>query len=165
MQNFKCVAGSSFSDVCLNTYGSLDYYIKMCGDNGVEPNDIPYSGQIIAWDDTLVVNQTIQRTTTNSNIIYATLYGSNTQNNIPMAQKYADPNEATYTASADGETVFTIIAVQGADKVFDVAIGIQQLLPGQYSVNLSTGVFQLLGGLSLSTGETLFAMYTKIVNY
>lgn len=74
MRNYKCVNGQSWSDVCLNTYGSLDYYVKMLNDNSVESDSIPYSGQLIIWDETLTVNQTVRTKVFQNNIIFATCH-------------------------------------------------------------------------------------------
>lgn len=73
MVPFNCISGSSFSDVCMNTYGSMDQYVKLLNDNGLTPDSVPYSGQIVMWDDSLVSNQSIQQVQDNSGIKYATL--------------------------------------------------------------------------------------------
>ena len=59
-------------DVCLNTYGSLDSYVKLLNDNGIEPDSFPESNQAVQWDNTLVVNQTIRTVTVKKNITYST---------------------------------------------------------------------------------------------
>lgn len=73
MRMFECQEGQSLTDVCLNTYGSIDYFIKLLNDNNLSPLDVPFSGQIVYWDDSLVENQSIQLLITKNNIIFATM--------------------------------------------------------------------------------------------
>jgi hypothetical protein len=77
MQQYRITAGQSFTDVCMNTYGSLDYYIKLLNDNNVSPDDIPYTNQVVTWDETIIADQTIYISTTQAGIIFATLAGDN----------------------------------------------------------------------------------------
>jgi hypothetical protein len=73
MRIFECQEGQSFTDVCLNTYGSINYFIKLLNDNNLSPLDVPFSGQKILWDDSLVENQSIQSLITKNNVIFATM--------------------------------------------------------------------------------------------
>ena len=73
MQKFNCVSGSSWLDVCLNTYGSLDYFVKMVNDNNITPELPPVSNQPVFWDNTLVENQSTSNTIKAKNIIFATI--------------------------------------------------------------------------------------------
>lgn len=73
MQKFNCLDGSSWLDVCLNTYGNLDSFVKMLTDNSIFPESPPISGQQIVWDNTLVENQSITKTIQSKKIIFATL--------------------------------------------------------------------------------------------
>lgn len=161
MRQFNCVFGSSWTDVCLNTYGSLDYYVKLLNDNGVEPNQQPYSGQPIVWDETLVQNQTISTTIRKNNIIYATLTGFGNQVN-PISTMYKDPLNAQYVATSDGETVITITALQG-NEIISVTKEVKQLLTSEYIFDAIAGTVTLVGGLSLAEGESLFVLYKKTV--
>jgi hypothetical protein len=78
MLQYKCVEGQSLEDVCLQTYGSLDFILKLIKDNGFNNiNNIPYSGQIITWDELLTVDQLVNQTATNGGITYATRYLEN----------------------------------------------------------------------------------------
>lgn len=55
MKEFKAISNSTIYDVCMNTYGTLDYLVKLLVDNNI--NDInvnPTNGQIFLYDDTLV---------------------------------------------------------------------------------------------------------------
>jgi hypothetical protein len=160
---FSCVSNSSFSDVVLNTYGSLDYYVKLLNDNGISPNDVPSSGQQVSWDENLVVNQSIQTLLTANNTIYATLFGTPNQTIIPIAMMYKDTLSASYTASIDGETDITITDLQGSEVV-QVIKEIKPLLDSEYTFTSNTGKVTLIG-TSLSDGETLFVLYKKTINY
>ena len=162
MQIFSCVSNSSFSDVCINTYGSMDNYIKLLVDNGLEPNEVPYSGQQVQWDNLLVSNQSIQSLTASNNIVYATLFGANNQNNIPMPQQYSDTRNVSYTASADGENNITITELQG-NQIVQIEREVKPLLNTEFSFNSATGVITLTNGLA--NGETLFVIYKVLVNY
>lgn len=61
------VTGQSLYDVCLLTYGSIDYIVKLATDNGItDLNDINLSGKTMIYDDTLVVNQALQQQLNNN---------------------------------------------------------------------------------------------------
>lgn len=69
MQQFSAASNSTIYDVCLNTYGSLDFLVKLMLDNNyINVNTYPTSGQVFIFDETLIANQAVQ----NVNIIYAT---------------------------------------------------------------------------------------------
>lgn len=70
MAEFKAVDMSTIYDVCLNTYGNLDYLVKLMVDNGHPGvNEYPVAGQIFVYDETLVYGLAMQK---NNNITYAT---------------------------------------------------------------------------------------------
>jgi len=140
----------------------MDLYVKMLVDNGLEPNDVPYSGQQIIWDNALVNNQSIQQTT-NSNIIYATLFGTPGQNQIPTIMKYSEDFNASYTATTDDETVITVTDLQGA-KIVQIIKEIKPLKDTEFVFNSTAGTITLVSS-SLATGETLAIIYKKIINY
>lgn len=72
MQQFNCQAGQSWIDVCLNTYGSINYLSKLLSDNAQEINVSPKSNQSILWDDSLVVDSSIKAQLTNRNAVLST---------------------------------------------------------------------------------------------
>jgi hypothetical protein len=75
MLQYKAVEGQSLLDICLNTYGGLDLMSKLLQDNNIENINItPFSGQSFVWDETLTIDQAVNQTSQNSNIIYATEY-------------------------------------------------------------------------------------------
>lgn len=163
MRQFNAVYGSSLSDVCLNTYGSLDFYVKLLNDNGVEPNQLPYSGQPFMWDETLVFNQTTQSLINANGIIYATLLGYGVPEQVnPVITMYKDAIGTNYTATTDGETVITISALQG-NEIVQIEKEIKPLVAAQYIFDPIAGTITLLEGLSLVTDETLFVIYKKTI--
>ena len=73
MQIFNAVSGQSLLDICLNTYGSLDFLYKLIQDNGVlNANTAILSGQLFTWDDSLVINQQVNRAYAASGVVYST---------------------------------------------------------------------------------------------
>ena len=164
MQRFNCASGSSFSDVCMNTYGSMDYYVKGLNNNGISPNDVPESGQAFMWDASVVNDQTLQHVTNTNNIIYATLFGLPGQPNIPTVGQYSDTRNTSYTASSDGETVITLTILQGA-QIVQIEKEIKPLLASQFIFNAVAGTITLTDGISLVKGETLAILYKVTINY
>jgi hypothetical protein len=80
MQQFNGVQGQSLMDVCLNTYGSLDFFFKLLRDNGIaSANSTVITGQVFIWDDSLVQNQQVNQAYAASGIIYATEIGASQQ--------------------------------------------------------------------------------------
>lgn len=73
MTKFNTYNGQTYSDVALNTYGSLDYYVKLLNDNGLSPEDTPQSGGSVEWDTNIVRDQSVQTLITQNNIIFATM--------------------------------------------------------------------------------------------
>lgn len=54
--------GQSLDDVCLNTYGSLDFKLKLAVDNNSATlNYAPIPGTIFEYDPSLVVSQVLQQ--------------------------------------------------------------------------------------------------------
>lgn len=160
---YRCINGQSYSDVILNTYGTMDLYVKGLSDNNGEPNALPVSGQIFKWDNTLVNNETTTVLINKKSVKYATLigFGIPVQPN-PNMSTYKDPLSTSYTASADGETTITIAALQGCEVV-QVTKEIHPLTTSQYTFNQTAGTITLVGGLSLVKDETLFVIYKKTV--
>jgi hypothetical protein len=93
MQNYNCVNGQGWLDVCLNTYGSLDYFIKLINDNNLTPEIPPVSNQSVVWDNSLTVNQSIRNTITSNNVIFAT---------YPFQVEYLLNNDGTTMLNNDG---------------------------------------------------------------
>jgi len=72
MQQYKSRNGQSLQDVCLSTYGSLDYIYRLIQDSGIDNIDyVPKTNDIFYYDINIVVNSTVNRTRI-GNIYYAT---------------------------------------------------------------------------------------------
>ena len=162
---YNCIAGQSFSDVVLNTYGSMDYYVKGLNDNGFSPNDIPNTGQRFMWDNTLVKDESTAILINNNSVKYATLTGFGTpeQPHLNMGQYY-DTRAASYTATVDGETVAAIILTQGAIAV-RATLEVKDLLDSEYIFNSTAGTWTLVAPKKMAKGQTLFVLYKVLVNY
>ena len=60
IQSYTAVSGQSLLDVCLITYGSMDYIVKLANDNGItDLCTYQLSGKVFTFDSSLVVNQVI----------------------------------------------------------------------------------------------------------
>jgi len=134
MQVFSAIAGQSIFDVCLNTYGSLDYLTKLIHDNGIVNVDGDvYNGQQFIWDDTLVQNQQINLAFQQSGTFYATDIGGNgsvyyviknpslpvippssvNPPPSPTQQTYQVVYQTYFTSNADGLTSAIISDING----------------------------------------------------
>ena len=52
MKKYIAQIGQSLIDICLGTYGSLDFINKLMSDNNIDDINIsPISQQIFIWDD------------------------------------------------------------------------------------------------------------------
>lgn len=183
MDIFKSVDGQSLCDVCMNTYGSMDFFFKLVQDSNVlDGNQMPYTSQQFNWEKSLVIDAQILRTTTIGNIIYATspsgngntffvITGGGTPlppNNgggggyIPPSNQnmYQKTSSTNYTATTDGESVITFVPLQGKG-ILQIERNIQPMLPTEYSWNTTTGALTLTNPMML--GETLFILYTEMI--
>lgn len=74
-EKFNSIAGQSLIDVCLNTYGSLDFFAKLVQENGIEDLDaLPASGTIFLYDKQQVIDQQVNRVVTLGKVRFATGY-------------------------------------------------------------------------------------------
>lgn len=78
MSVYTAVSGQNMYDVCLITYGSLDFVVKLANDNGISDlNNINLTGILFTYDNTLVVNQVLQQQLNkNYGTAYANVTGS-----------------------------------------------------------------------------------------
>lgn len=179
---YNCQNGQSFSDVCLNTYGTLDDYVKLLEDNNVTPDSAPYSNEALNWDDSLVVDQTIYQKTTGSGVVYATNFGINNNNYFQVlgtenptiltvnpapiipaggTSMYIKPMSLFYTAPSS-ESVITIVDLQGMN-ILQIEREIKPLKNTEFIFNSTTGVIEFVGIDPLAEGETLFILYTQTI--
>ena len=172
MQIFNSIDGQSVLDVCLNTYGSLDYVGKMMSDNGVELST-DMAGRAARFDDTLIADQVITKTAKAATLFSPLPSSDNTQSLSIISRKYSTGADLTpqstdnmkiendyYVAGTDGVTTATLSGRIGWDVKL-VIKEVKPLLPSEFTWNKTTGALALLGGLSLMTNETLFFLFTK----
>lgn len=69
--NFTCRYGTNPFDICSNTYGVLDLYIKMLNDNDIDNDFIP-NGQVLTMDSSLVSDPNIYNETTANDVFFST---------------------------------------------------------------------------------------------
>jgi len=190
MRIYSAIAGQSIYDVCLQTYGSLDYLYKLMQDNGVEGLDEQiYSRQEFTWDDSLVVNQLINAAFSATNQLYSTdmtslgnVYFVTQQSpiigipNVPSAP-YVPPVAAgiytvilstSFTSNQDGITQVTPLDINSNNligyDIVQVEREIKPLFNTDWSWNKATGVLSLLNGKTIDAGESLFILYSKTVS-
>lgn len=185
MQVFNAIAGQSIFDVCLNTYGTLDYLYKLMQDNGfVNINTSVSSGQPFSWDDSFVFNQALNVNYAANGIKYSTdvsgngsvYYVSNGGDpfvpSYPVSggpitpQTYQMVLNTSFTSNADGTTVITPTDINGSSiagfDIVQIEKEIKPLLASQFIWNKATGVLTLVGN-TCDNGESLFILYSKIV--
>jgi hypothetical protein len=169
VKTYKAVDGQSIFDVCLQTYGSLDFLMKLVGDSAFDSiNGDPYSGQQFSYDDDLIVDQL---TGGSKGSKLATLYSppavdkSGSSGALTLITKtYATGQKSflgfpiptitmTYTSDtdhftsgSDGVTSFTMASWIGWD-LLAVEHEIKPLRKSDYTWNKSSGLFTMLGGL------------------
>jgi hypothetical protein len=167
--------------VCLNTYGSLDFFYKLVQDSNIPNADaIPATGQQFLWDRELVVDTQVLRTTTLGNIIYATVSGTNgntlsvtigtgqpippTGGGVPLpptaTNVYQKTSATYYTATTDNESTVTLLGLI-SKNIIQIERNIQPIIPTTYNWNNTTGVLTLDD--ALMTGETLYILYTEMI--
>ncbi|HVX01015.1 MAG TPA: hypothetical protein VHA52_11345 [Candidatus Babeliaceae bacterium] len=89
MNNYYATMGQSLYDICLNTYGSLDYLLKLMLDNSITTlSHMPGPDQQFVYDTTLVANQQI----TQLNYVYATIANDTIENNSTNFNDNFDEN-------------------------------------------------------------------------
>ncbi len=182
MTTFTAIFGQSIFDVCLNTYGSFDYLLKLITDNNIPNiNYTPYSGQQFTWDETLTADQAVNQTSQNAKIIYATATLKNTAivSVVRITEgegfdvpKYYQPINKTslnyyqvtleyqYQAGG-GENSFIVTDLIDGD-VIQITRETQPLKLAAYSFNKNSGQITLTGA-PLEQYETVYIIYSKIV--
>lgn len=182
MTTYQAIFGQSIFDVCLNTYGSLDYLLKLITDNGVPNiNYTPFSGQQFAWDETLTEDQAVNQVSQNNHIIYATATLKNTSiisvvrvsegEGFEVPKYYQPVNKVSlnyyqvtleYQYSAcGGENSFIVTDLIDGD-VIQITRETQPLKLAAYSFNKNSGQITL-NGAPLDQYETVYIIYSKIV--
>lgn len=191
MTTFTAIAGQSIYDVCLQTYGSLDFLFKLMQDNSIAGLNVGVlSGQSFIWDETLVVNQQLNSAFASSGINYATssstlgsVFFVNTIQGGQVIQPNPTPTGGTggsggggayaitlgtsFNSNADNVTIITPLDINGNTLVGVDIVQIEKetkpMISSDYSWNKATGVLTLLNGNTCDQGMTLFILYSKII--
>lgn len=155
MQTYNAIAGQSLYDVCLQTYGSLNYLFKLMQDNGITGlNETVSSRQPFVWDDTLVVDQLVNAAFAATNTRYSTdmaglgnvywVVNQGAINSVPnqTPTPYTPPAPqgsyqvtlaTSWTSPADSTTSFTPLDINGNTlvgcEVIQVEMEIKPLVP------------------------------------
>lgn len=160
IQEFIACDQSTIWDIVNNTYGSVDYIVKLMEDNGFpNVNTYPVNGQVFLYDDTLVMNQNTQQTAAGS-VKYATRERTTTNDET---MKYYEQNfEDQYTSAADGETVIVRTDLIG-NRIVQMEKETKPVNIGDFLFNPSTGTIALQNGATLDAGQTLFIIYAVII--
>ena len=62
MSTYTAVTGQSTYDICLITYGSLDFLVKLVNDNGItDINNTALTGIAFTYDNSLIVNEILHQ--------------------------------------------------------------------------------------------------------
>lgn len=156
MQTYKATDGQSIYDVCLQTYGSLDYLFRLMQDNGITGlNESVVSRQQFTWDDSFVTDQQINAAFAASNTTYSTdvsplgsvYYVVNNGGAIvpnqpsepysppvsPSSNTYQMVYNTTFTSGADSTTVITPLSISGGSlagyDILQIELEIKPLIP------------------------------------
>jgi hypothetical protein len=176
MRTFNAIAGQSIYDVCLQTYGSLDYLYKLMQDNGIQGLNEPVSSrQPFVWDDSLVVDQVQNAAFAASKTYYSTdmaglgnvyyVVERGPITNIPNQpstpyqpggggpDSYIVTLNTTWTSGADGTTVITPLDINGnslaGSDIIQIELEIKPLIP-EGQVNAQYVWNKALGVLTLT---------------
>ena len=181
MLNYYAVYGQSLPDICLNTYGSMDYFYKLLQDSGIaDANQVPYTGQLFVYDPTVIVDVSVNRTTTLNNIRYATANAGNgntyylttggTGNPKPhnpppqpptIYNMYEKVSALNYTSISDtGETSIVIPTLTGK-TIVQIERNIQPYKTSEWSFNKTTATLTLTE--PIFKDETLFIIYKEMI--
>jgi hypothetical protein len=181
MITFYAVSGQSLPDVCMNTYGSMDYYFKLLQDNGITDADsLPSTNFPFLWDNTLVVDAQNQRTIDLTDLKFATANSGNGNTfsivsgapSTPLiitggggtpaitSNMYQKTSATSYTATTEGETAITLLPLQ-TKSILQIERNIEPLLTTEYSWNSTTGVLTMVNPMSI--GESLYILYTEMI--
>jgi len=160
IQEFVAVDQSTIWDVVNNTYGSVDYIVKLMQDNGFQNvNAYPDNGQVFLYDDTLVVNQNSKQTSV-APLKYATR--ERTTTNDENMKYYEQVLEDQYTSAADGETIVVRPALIG-NRIVQIEKEMKPLYETDFLFNPSTGTITLQAGVTVDNGQTLFILYATVI--
>lgn len=91
LQSYNSTNGQSIYDVCLMTYGSLDYLSKLIIDNGYGSADNYPGNKIFIWDDSLIVDSVAYNQMQQSMAVMATAKGL-----FQLATNQSNQNQSSF---------------------------------------------------------------------
>lgn len=189
-KNYSAVQGQSNADVCLQTYGTMDYIIKLLQDSGIDNiNAKPKSQQQFKYNDTLVFNQGVASQFLLNDTIYATDAGPNGSVYYIIEQPVPpttikppvsipeQPNNDTmltsveqtqFTSSVDGTTVIGLTDKDGNSmagaNVVSVEVEIKPLKTTEFVWNKTLSQLTLVNGAVADSGQTVFVLFTRVIS-
>lgn len=191
LQTYRAVNGQSAYDVCLNTYGSLDFLYKLLQDSGAgSVDDEVVTGQPFYFNDDLIVDQIISAGLKGAKL--ATMYSpavqvaTDGQQSLKIiSQQYATALPAGNLLAPDGsgQIITNMYEITKADNYTagaenEVTVAMPQWIgwgmtlvikegmpvkPVNYTWNGVTGQLALLNGLALSKDETIFMLFNSLI--
>lgn len=183
MKTLTAKAGQSLFDIALQTYGSLDYLVKIAKDNafGSVTGKVP-SRRAFIWNENFIPYQKGNSIYNRSNTVLATdsaNYGNVffiPDDVMPQGDPIIPQPETeetmtlgtSYTSNADGTVNIVLADVDGNPltgcTIVQVEIEVKPLKQtGDYTWNKDTSTLSLLGGLTLDKDATAFILYNKTV--
>lgn len=165
MQQYNCQNGQSWYDVCLNTYGSLDYLGKLVSDNGGELNVQPTTNTVIYWDQSLVKDSSLLSLIKNNGYVY------NTGVSIPLPyiQKFtAGVSPITFTPDGSNGWDVGIVAnpstvqLPSGQSIDFVNYNIHHYVGGVETINLNGN---LTANDTINTGANGAGVYEVNLSY
>ncbi len=165
MQQYNCQNGQSWYDVCLNTYGSLDYLGKLVSDNGGELNVQPTTNTVIYWDQSLVKDSSLLSLIKNNGYVY------NTGVSIPLPyiQKFtAGVSPITFISDGSNGWDLSVIAnpstVQIPSGETIASCHVESIF---WSAGIGTDIFDndIAVNTTINTGANGAGVYEVLVTY
>lgn len=179
LQVFYAKLGQSLFDVCLNTYGSLDYLYKLLQDNGIDSvNSTVRSQQPFVWETDLVVDQVVNRNTTLKNVFFATAGSQNGSTyfvveggaNVPRSTPYTPPYIQPGAGSTYQRTLSTyyVVPADGSSVTLPELVGksilaIERNIQPDVDYTFNTATGQITFTNPLMADERLYILYTEMI--
>ncbi len=94
---------------------------------------------------------------------YATRY-KRVENDPDDMVKYEQTLDTEYTAGADGENVIILLGLAGIGaRIIQIERELKPIFRTDYSFNANAGQINLLNGVTMAAGETLFIIYAILI--
>lgn len=94
---------------------------------------------------------------------YATRY-KRVENDPDEMVKYEQTLETQYTAGSDGENLIILLGLAGIGaRIVQIERELKPIFKADYSFNANSGQINLLNGVTMAEGETLFIIYAILI--